>query len=142
MKTHLPHIGAFSGLFPIACHRFKEPLLVASTDGVGTKLLIASQAGIFDTVGIDLVAMVCNDIITCGAEPLFFLDYFSTNTLDLEVAKQVLGGIIRGCELAECTLLGGETAEMPGFFAGDTPERPALQRAAYQRLFAGAQGIV
>ncbi len=122
LKSRLPHIGLFSGLFPFPCSKFKDPLLVASTDGVGTKLLIASKAGVFDSIGIDLVAMVCNDLITCGAEPLFFLDYIATGALDLDKTKQVLKGIIKGCEIAGCMLLGGETAEMPGFYATDTPE--------------------
>lgn len=112
IQRFAPAIGGFSGLFPIDDERF----LVASTDGVGTKLELAIQSRKFDTVGIDLVAMVVNDIVTSGARPLFFLDYFACGKLDVDQAEQVVRGIASGCEEAGCQLLGGETAEMPGFY--------------------------
>ncbi len=111
-----PAIGGFSGLAELP-KSFKKPRLVMSTDGVGTKLLVAQLAGIHDTIGIDLVAMVVNDLITCGARPLWFLDYFATGKLESGVAEKVLKGIIAGCKEAGCELVGGETAEMPGMYA-------------------------
>jgi len=116
IKKIAPWIGGFSGLFPIERGRYKKPLLVASTDGVGTKLKIAQLMRKHDTVGIDLVAMGVNDVITCGAKPLFFLDYFATGKLELGVAQEVIKGIYKGCLQSGCRLLGGETAEMPGFY--------------------------
>ncbi|MBI3182116.1 MAG: phosphoribosylformylglycinamidine cyclo-ligase [Myxococcales bacterium] len=113
----LAGIGGFGGLFAIPPGRYREPVLVSSTDGVGTKLKLAFLLGRHDTVGIDLVAMSVNDVLTSGAEPLFFLDYFATSKLEVEVAAQVISGIAAGCELAGCTLLGGETAELPGFYS-------------------------
>jgi phosphoribosylformylglycinamidine cyclo-ligase len=112
----LAGIGGFSALVKIPAG-MKEPVLVSGTDGVGTKLKIAFATGRHDTVGIDLVAMCVNDVVTCGAEPLFFLDYFATGKLRLEVAEQVIGGIIEGCRRAGCPLVGGETAEMPDMYA-------------------------
>jgi len=109
-------LGGFSGLFSLNVGRYRDPLLVASTDGVGTKLKVANLVGNHETVGIDLVAMCVNDIVVCGAEPLFFLDYFATAHLDVEQGKQVVAGIAEGCRQAGCALLGGETAEMPGFY--------------------------
>ncbi len=106
-----PAIGGFSGLFPLG-----DDYLVASTDGVGTKLKLAFAMDLHHTIGIDLVAMNVNDILTAGAKPLFFLDYFSTSKLDMAQAEQIIKGIIQGCQDAECVLLGGETAEMPGFY--------------------------
>ena len=112
----LSGVGGFGGLFAIPPGKYREPVLVSGTDGVGTKLKVAFLANRHDTVGIDLVAMSVNDVLTCGAEPLFFLDYFATSKLEVAQAEQVISGIARGCELAGCTLLGGETAELPGFY--------------------------
>lgn len=111
-------LGGFGGLFPLDVEGLREPCLVASTDGVGTKLLVALEAGRLDTVGIDLVAMVVNDLICCGARPLFLLDYYATGKLDPDQWKPVLEGIMEGCRQSECRLLGGETAEMPGLYDG------------------------
>jgi phosphoribosylformylglycinamidine cyclo-ligase len=109
-------IGGFGGVVAIDTERFSEPLLVASTDGVGTKLRIAFEMDRHDTIGIDLVAMCVNDVIVQGAEPLFFLDYFATGALDPGQAKKVMEGIAEGCRRANCSLIGGETAEMPSFY--------------------------
>lgn len=109
-------IGGFAGLYSIPLDKYKNPLLVASTDGVGTKLKIAFMMGKLDTIGIDLVAMNANDIITCGAKPLFFLDYLATSKLKPEEGIEIIKGIVEGCKRAGCALLGGETAEMPGFY--------------------------
>jgi len=115
IRKRLPSIGDFAGLFPFP-KGMKKPYLVGCTDGVGTKLKIAQDLGIHDTIGIDLVAMNVNDLICCGARPLFFLDYFAAGKLDVDVAEKVLGGIIDGCKEAGCALIGGETAEMPGMY--------------------------
>jgi phosphoribosylformylglycinamidine cyclo-ligase len=110
-------VGGFAGLFALPVGKYKEPVLVSGTDGVGTKLKLAFAADRHASVGIDLVAMSVNDVLTCGAEPLFFLDYFATSRLDVDRAAEVIRGIAQGCEDAGCTLLGGETAELPGFYA-------------------------
>lgn len=109
-------LGGFGGLFELASHKYKQPVLVSGTDGVGTKLKLAHQLSKHDTIGIDLVAMCVNDVIVQGAEPLFFLDYFATGKLDVNDSTAVVTGIAEGCKLSGAALIGGETAEMPGMY--------------------------
>ncbi|HZY21631.1 MAG TPA: phosphoribosylformylglycinamidine cyclo-ligase, partial [Beijerinckiaceae bacterium] len=109
-------IGGFGGLFDLKAAGFADPILVAANDGVGTKVKIAIETGIHGTIGIDLVAMCVNDLVVQGAEPLFFLDYFATGKLDVDTTVAVVGGIAKGCEMAGCALIGGETAEMPDMY--------------------------
>ena len=119
-ETHsrgvLNDIGGFSGLFAIGNAGYTDPVLISSTDGVGTKLNVAILCNRHDTIGIDLVAMCVNDVIVSGARPLFFLDYFAVSRLDLDVATEVVRGIAEGCKISGCALIGGETAEMPGLY--------------------------
>ena len=115
--TSKDNIGAFGSTFDISKIKIKDPLIVSSTDGVGTKLELANRFKKFDTIGIDLVAMCVNDLIVLGAKPLFFLDYIAVGKLELNKLKKILSGIVKGCKLSKCSLVGGETAEMPGVYA-------------------------
>jgi hypothetical protein len=158
-------IGGFGGLFDLKAAGFKDPVLVAATDGVGTKVKIAIETGLHGGIGIDLVAMSVNDLVVQGAEPLFFLDYFACGKLDPEAAAAIVAGIAEGCRESGCALIGGETAEMPGLYKdGDYDlaalrsappsaarccraryrgwrcgDRPCLVGRALQRIFAGPQ---
>ena len=159
-------IGGFGGLFDLKAAGFKDPVLVAATDGVGTKVKIAIETGLHDGIGVDLVAMSVNDLVVQGAEPLFFLDYFACGKLDPEATAAIVAGIAEGCRESGCALIGGETAEMPGLYKdGDYDlawfcgrrgrarhaaaarryrgrrcrDRACLVRGPFQRLFAGAQ---